>query len=86
MNAIVAVKSDVFRFLQMHKMQYDLIFADPPYECQHYDLLVKLVLDNNLLKEDGLFVVEHNKYIDFTEHPRFIDHRKYGKVNFTFFK
>lgn len=86
MNAIVAVKSDVFRFLQMHKMQYDLIFADPPYECQHYDLLVKLVLDNNLLKEDGLFVVEHNKYIDFTEHPRFVDHRRYGKVNFTFFK
>ena len=70
----------------MHKMKYDLIFADPPYDSQHYDLLVNLVLENNLLKEDGLFVVEHNKFLDFKDHPRFVEQRRYGKVNFSFFK
>ena len=86
MEELLAIRSDVFRFIPMHKMKYDLIFADPPYDSQHYDLLVKLIFENNLLKEDGMLVVEHNKYIDFQEHPRFVEHRKYGKVNFSFFK
>ena len=86
MEELLAIRSDVFRFIPMHKMKYDLIFADPPYDSQHYDLLVNLVLENNLLKEDGLFVVEHNKFLDFKDHPRFVEQRRYGKVNFSFFK
>lgn len=86
MEELLAIRSDVFRFIPMHKMKYDLIFADPPYDSEHYDLLVKLVLENDLLKEDGLFVVEHNKFLDFKEHPRFVEQRRYGKVNFSFFK
>ena len=86
MEELLAIRSDVFRFIPMHKMKYDLIFADPPYDSQHYDLLVNLVLENDLLKEDGLFVVEHNKFLDFKDHPRFVEQRRYGKVNFSFFK
>jgi RNA methyltransferase, RsmD family len=85
MKELVIIRSDVFRFLPTHKMQYDLIFCDPPYDCQHYDVLVKLVFENNLLKEDGILVVEHSKYINFEEHPHFMEQRHYGKVNFTFF-
>ena len=69
----------------MHKAKYDLIFADPPYDCQHYDVLVDLIFKNELLKEDGIFVLEHDRTIDFSKHPNCYDHRKYGKVNFTFF-
>lgn len=86
MEELLAIRSDVFRFIPMHKMKYDLIFADPPYDSQHYDLLVNLIFEHNLLKEDGMLVVEHNKYIDFKEHPRFVEQRRYGKVNFSFFK
>lgn len=85
MNELSVVKSDVFRFLPMHKAKYDLIFADPPYDCKHYELLVDLIFQNELLKEDGIFVLEHDRTIDFSEHPHCYDHRKYGKVNFTFF-
>ena len=85
MNELSVVKSDVFRFLPMHKAKYDLIFADPPYDCKHYDLLVNLIFENELLKEGGIFVLEHDRTIDFSEHPNYYDHRKYGKVNFTFF-
>ena len=85
MPELSVVKSDVFRFLPMHKAKYDLIFADPPYDCQHYDLLVNLIFENQLLKEDGIFVLEHDRTIDFSSHPNYYDHRKYGKVNFTFF-
>lgn len=85
MKELVPVRSDVFRFLANHPMKYDLIFADPPYDCQRYDELVSLVFDNNLLTNEGLFVLEHDKYVHFEEHPHFMDQRHYGKVNFTFF-
>jgi 16S rRNA (guanine(966)-N(2))-methyltransferase RsmD len=86
MEELLAIRSDVFRFIPMHKVKYDLIFADPPYDSQHYDLLVSLIFEHNLLKEGGMLVVEHNKFIDFKEHPRFVEQRRYGKVNFSFFK
>ena len=63
----------------------DLIFADPPYDCEHYNELVRLVFDHNLLREGGMFVLEHDKYQNFEEHPHFMEQRHYGKVNFTFF-
>jgi len=85
MSELSAIKSDVFRFLPMHKAKYDLIFADPPYDCKYYDLLVNLIFENNLLNEDGIFVLEHDRTVDFSKHPHFYDHRKYGKVNFSFF-
>ena len=85
MTELSVVKSDVFKFLPMHKAKYDLIFADPPYDCQHYDVLVDLIFQNQLLKDDGIFVLEHDRTVDFSSHPNYYDHRKYGKVNFTFF-
>lgn len=86
MEELMVIRSDVFRFISMHKIQYDLIFADPEYNNQHYDLLVNLIFENNLLKENGILVIEHDKSINFMQNPRFQEQRKYGKVNFSFFK
>ena len=85
MKELIAVRSDAFRFLNGHKAQYQLIFADPPYDFQHYQELVRLVFDNQLLTDDGMFVLEHDKYVHFEMHPHFMEQRHYGKVNFSFF-
>jgi 16S rRNA G966 N2-methylase RsmD len=85
MKELLVVRSDVFRFLDKHTMQYDLIFADPPYDCEHYNELVNLIFERNLLREGGMFVLEHDKYQHFEEHPHFMEQRHYGKVNFSFF-
>lgn len=85
MKELVPVRSDVFRFLANHPMKYDLIFADPPYDNPRHNELVDLVFDNQLLTEEGMFVLEHDKYVHFEEHPHFMDERHYGKVHFTFF-
>ena len=85
MKELLVVRSDVYRFLDKHKMQYDLIFADPPYDCEHYDQIINLIFERNLLREGGMFVLEHDKYQKFEEHPHFMEQRHYGKVNFTFF-
>lgn len=85
MDELVVFRSDVFRFISSHKAQYDLIFADPPYDCEHYALLVESIFENNLLKENGILVVEHSRTENFSNHPNFEEERKYGKVHFSFF-
>ena len=85
-KAAIPIKGDVFKFLSTLHEQFDFIFADPPYTLPNLSDLPELVLDRGLLSEDGIFVLEHGKANDFSNHPKLIDHRKYGSVNFSFFK
>ena len=55
------VRGDVFKFINGGREQFDFIFADPPYELKELGTLPELIFKNNLLKEDGLFVLEHGK-------------------------
>lgn len=84
------IRGDVFRFLKSCKRKYDLIFADPPYALPDLPKIPDLVLRKNteecLLKEGGIFVFEHGKHNDFSQHPCFIEHRSYGSVNFSLFR
>lgn len=80
------LRTDVFRFLDSCKIQFDFIFADPPYDLPTLPTLPQIIFEKGLLKTDGIFVLEHPAKYDFSEHPHFCDHRNYGSVNFTFFK
>ena len=90
------VRGDVFKYIASCHLQFDFIFADPPYALPALPALPDLIFGINpqtgeplssrtLLKPGGLFVLEHGKDYDFTSHPHFADHRTYGSVNFTFF-
>ena len=46
----------------------------------------KLGDESDLLNEGGIFVFEHGKNYDFSDHPRFLEHRSYGSVNFSIFR
>ena len=85
-DGVVAIRGDVFRFLKSCHQQYDFIFADPPYALKELATLPDAVLERGILKEDGIFVLEHGKEYDFSGHPRYFEHRSYGSVNFTLFK
>ncbi|MBQ0074546.1 MAG: RsmD family RNA methyltransferase [Prevotella sp.] len=78
------IRSDVFRFLKSCKRQFDFVFADPPYALPNLADIPDLALP--LLKEEGVFVLEHGKQYDFSNHPRFKEHRAYGSVNFSIFQ
>lgn len=80
------VKGDVFAYLNHCHKHFDVIFADPPYELEKIDELPNLIFEKELLKPDGWLIIEHAAKNNFTEHPRFFEHRNYGKVNFTIFK
>ncbi len=80
------IRGDVFRFVKSCRQQFDFIFADPPYALDRLAELPDLILGSDMLKEEGVFVFEHGKDHDFSQHPRFVEHRSYGSVNFTIFQ
>ena len=86
------IRGDVFRFLKTCRRKFDFIFADPPYALPNIEKIPNAVLgtaedgSDCLLNEGGIFVLEHGKKNDFTQHPHFVEHRSYGSVNFSLFR
>lgn len=79
------LRNDVFRFIRRESRSYDIIFADPPYTLKELGTIPDLIFEHNLLKEDGIFIFEHGKDYDFSDHCNFMRHLAYGSVNFTLF-
>lgn len=77
--------ADAFKFVASSKNQYDIIFADPPYDHPRFAEIVDLVLASQLIKANGTFIIEHPKQYDFSNLPRFQELRRYGHVHFSFF-
>ena len=80
------IRGDVFKFLKTCRQSFDFIFADPPYALRELAQIPDLILESTLLRPDGLLVFEHGKDHDFSQHPRFVEHRQYGSVNFSIFR
>lgn len=82
----VVIRSDVFRYIKSCSQQFDFIFADPPYQLTELAQIPDLIFEKDLLKEEGIFVLEHGAQNNFSNHPHFVEHRKYGSVNFSIFQ
>ena len=79
------IRDDTFRFMKRYPGKFDIIFADPPYDLKHLSEIPSAVFESGILKENGLFILEHPKDYSFSRHPNFAELRNYGKVNFSFF-
>jgi 16S rRNA (guanine966-N2)-methyltransferase len=86
LDTINTVKSDVFDFLKNSISAFDLIFADPPYNLPNIPDIHRLVFEKNLLKPGGLLIIEHGPRTSLDTLQGFLQHRKYGNVNFSFFE
>ncbi len=82
----VLIRGDVFKYIESCHRKFDFIFADPPYALPELPTIPDKVFEHELLTPDGVFVFEHGKHNDFSEHPNFREHREYGSVNFSIFK
>jgi len=76
---------DAFHFIGKCTKKYDIIFADPPYDMDDIDTLPVRITENNMLKDNGTFILEHSKTHNFSSHPSFVNERAYGNVHFSFF-
>ena len=84
--AATAICGDALRFISKGFKEFDFVFADPPYALRELPELPERVMNSKLLAPGGLFVLEHGKNNDFSDHPCFLEHRAYGSVNFSFFR
>lgn len=80
------VKTNAFVYLKHTVTQFDLIFADPPYDLEGIGTLPDRIWDSPLLGDEGIFIMEHSGKYKFDDHPGFWQKRNYGSVHFTFFK
>lgn len=82
---IEIVKADVLKFIPKCNRKYDVIFADPPYAIPFLAALPDKILNQELLKKDGLLIIEHGNNVSFEDHSNYTQHRSYGQSRFSFF-
>ncbi|MFZ5430753.1 MAG: RsmD family RNA methyltransferase [Bacteroidota bacterium] len=80
------VRDNVFEFIEKHQDQYDLIFADPPFDLKNLGEVPGRILASGLLRPGGLLIVEHGRNNQFSNLPGFREIRSYGSVCFSFFQ
>ena len=83
---IKLIHIDVASYLKTCNVKYDLIFADPPFNLSWIDELPDLIFNAEILRDGGLFILEHPKNKKFSNRPFFLDTRSYGEVYFSFFQ
>ncbi|SEQ88999.1 16S rRNA (guanine(966)-N(2))-methyltransferase RsmD [Pedobacter rhizosphaerae] len=85
-NQIEVRKGDVFKLLKQMTGAYDLIFADPPYNLPNIPQIPVIVKEQQLLKPEGLLVVEHQSNMKLNNLAGYTETRKYGNSSFSFFE
>lgn len=85
-TALRIVRGDVFRFIERESAQYDIVFADPPYDHPRFAEIPGLILGSALVVPGTLVIVEHGRTHDFSALPGFFRHLVYGSVNFSLFR
>ena len=62
------------------KLRYDVIFLDPPYKERTLENILKTIIENKILKDNGIIIIHrHKKEIDtFPKNFHLIDQKKYG--------
>ena len=78
--------TDAFKFCEKSNLDFDLIFADPPFDHKDLKIIPDLILNNESLNKDVLIIIEHPRKINFSEHVNFIEERRYGNITFSFFQ
>jgi len=91
-KSIRTLHQNVFDFLNICRIDFDFIFADPPYAIKGLDTLPEKIFNNQnnnnlscLLKKGGIFILEHPDSYSFEDNPHFLKEKKYGNVHFSFF-
>ncbi|MEG0855046.1 MAG: 16S rRNA (guanine(966)-N(2))-methyltransferase RsmD [Terrisporobacter sp.] len=91
-NESVVLNTDfksAIKSLASRNAEFDVIFMDPPYYKNMFSDALSAVDNNNLLKEDGIILVEHDTKDKF---PNSIGRlykskdKKYGGTTITFYK
>ena len=82
------VRHNAFEFINICTKKFDIIFLDPPYKTAYGEQAMQLILNLNLLKEDGLLIFEHAKdkpEYDYSGYELLVQ-KKYGIKMVSYFR
>ncbi len=81
-------KQDVAKFLKNEQQNYDLIFADPPYDVNFFEEIIQHILRNKILRDNGIIVYELSSMqsIIIPNQIEIIKIKELGKSKFYFLK
>lgn len=79
---------DAMQFLRNSRDHFDLIFADPPYECEETAGIPTVVFTHSILKKHGYLLIEHASKLEFNSTPIYSagPSKKFGRTIVTFFQ
>ena len=75
---------DYKNFLYQCKLQFDIIFLDPPYHSNYAIEAVRIIAERALLQADGIVIIESDKPNTAELALEIFDSRKYGNIYLTF--
>lgn len=62
-----------------NNIKFNIIYIDPPYKMDCLDKIVNIILNNNILEEDGLIILEYNNINNKINHDiEIVKNKKYG--------
>jgi len=81
------VKKSAELFLKTCRSTFDFIFCDPPYIFHQFNLILQLVLEKNLLHNDGIVIYESSSREPIIQEDgfRIIRQKKMGDTRITFY-
>ena len=68
--------------------RYDIVFADPPYDVEPWELLIAGLLGNNLLNPDAWIIAEHRSDLNLPDDiggATTINRKRYGDTSLTIY-
>lgn len=86
MDNLKLIRSDVMAFLKRCDQSFDFIFIDPPYDMDMLPQFPELIFKLDLLKPEGILVLEYPSTIQLPEHAHLKELRKYGNSSFAIYE
>ena len=76
------IEKDILNKFEFKSLQlkYDVIFLDPPYKQQALENILNTIIENKILKDNGIIIIHRNKkeIETFPKNFHLIDEKKYG--------
>lgn len=88
-NKSIIIETDAFRIdnnIFKDDQKFQIIFCDPPYKEKKIELLIKNIIEMNILEKNGIIII-HRKKGDLDIYPKkfkLIDRKNYGLSTFVF--
>lgn len=80
------VRHNVFDFIGICTKQFNIVFADPPYNMEGLNTIPDRIYSKEIIAPGGYLILEHSGNHNFEKHSYFKKEKKYGNVHFSFFR